>query len=369
MRILKTKKLTQRKYLGEIIEIGTNNLRGYYKVKLLDYEDVESPIIWVKDGINRYVSESHGQYLPLLPGDRVIIEFTDELITSGVITKLHTSKRISDKLDKLDSEQLNNVNRYTLLRTDKNSRIVFDEFVNYAEVNFQNGRGLINYTPDNLSISHQNKINQFASTNISIISNNRININAQLINLDKVTGQNSINPANNQIANFKTFSTNLSNYKLALDSFNTQLSLLTQKHTEEDIDEVSYYEVLDALAKNQNGQNSILRAEFNPDTNEYIIHIKSIDTAIKQISDAINEQINNSKVNELIDEIQKNYEKNKNRILNILKDKLNELDSKINEALGILTEYNKTNTKAYEYLQAIKTFANNIRAQIENNEL
>ena len=341
--MLNSIKLKKRSYLGKIVAIGTNDLRGYYKVKLLDYEQ---PIeIWVKDGINNNVHNNHGSYIPLQIGDEVIVEFTHESITSGIIKECHKPKDLSKKLSTIDDQLLNTYKRYVLISTREKSKLVYDENNAYIKIDYRSGIGNITINNSSVNIEHSNNINSRANNNVNITANNQVNILAQQINLNQ--NQSS---SNNKVTspNQLQEQINLYNYQLSNTSRAINFALVSIQNNTKALEKYlsnQSNELIEKLTNNlsayeQLTQDNLFTVKFekDPQTKKETptIYIKSIDNILQNLNSRASifkEQISNT-----LSQAKDNFYNSKNELINELSSKLDNLREQITTLLNKLNE-------------------------------
>jgi hypothetical protein len=346
--------LKHRKYSAEIVEVGINELRGYYKVRLLDYEDDTQPVIWVKDNVNRYVSNTHVQYLPLLPGDKVLIEFKEDTITSGVITQIITPKKVSDVLKQVDPNQLSHVNRYTIIRTDKNSLIAVDETSNQLTISFQSNTGKVTITPSSETVEHTKQVNIRAGNNITIASSNHVSIQSQRIDLG--SGGASTSNTKVQSVDYATFQSHIERFNRIVETLNNAY----QSYTAED-ETTNVENQLQLLKTVSNlSSNASVRVEYNETNNTYVIYVKSINTYEQELKNKVEQAIENSKIEQTVEQLKKQHEQLVEQFLIKLNQQTFKLRAKISDALRYLEQNGKTDTELYKTMQNTNEFVNKV---------
>jgi len=305
--------LTKRRYLAEIIEVGTNNLKGYYKVRLLDFEDDNNNIIMAKERINRYIGENgQGSYYPLLPGDKVIIEFLGSLNTSAVIVDVFTPRSYSYKINTLDSSLLNNSEKYIVLKTHKNSRIEFDEKTNYTLYSYRSNLGYMKITDNNLTIYHNTDIKQTSNNNFSISSSN-VKVTS---NKTEIIGSKILLHSGSFNSSAQTINLN----QLQIKEFSSKLSSCISKS--EHINKLVKIQALDdkKLAKNllqeyiqkELGNEIIQYKHDEKNPNHYMIIIPSIKSLKKSLVE--NQKQKNEVIKNIANQVKQNYEDNKEQL-------------------------------------------------------
>jgi len=339
--MLSSIKLKKRSYLGEIVSVGINDLRGYYKVKLLDYEQ---PIeIWVKDGLNNNIHNRHGSYIPLQIGDKVIVEFAHDSITSGVIKECYKPKELSKKLSSFDDQLLNTYKRYVLISTREKSKLIYDENNAFIKINYRNGVGDITINNNSISAIHINDINQHANNNVNIVANNEVNIYAQQINLCENTYSPNVIPSYELEKHISLYNYQLSNM--------LQLTNFVIAKSRNNIDAINEYltnqsdKLINELTSNyvvynQLTQDKLFAVKFekDPQTKKEIptIYIKSVDNVVQNLhtrASRFKEQMS-----DILTNAKNNFNKSKNELVNEVSSKLDELREQITVLLNKLNE-------------------------------
>jgi predicted transcriptional regulator with HTH domain len=267
-------------------------------------------------------------------------------------------------LEQLDPNQLAHVNRYTIVKTDKNSQIVIDETENNMNLSFQNGTGELDIDTEKISITHVNDMDVKCSNNINISSGSQINITSPKIELDFGQFQKSASAKN---LNYETFSMTLDKYKTAFERLNEQIRLSTSLSEQGGSigDTITQYDqILQTLSKIIPSENSLIKVTHDKDKQLYTFYIKSVDTYIDELKQEIQSKTQN--VQQTLENMDVQYEETKDQLLDALLKRLNDMDIRLNQILTILAANDKTNTQLYQIMDALKDFTQNLREQLSN---